>query len=136
MTKIPKIDFSAVEDLVAIDENDYEATLTSFEYFPTSKSSGEPYYQLEFTVSEPPYAGRKLWRNFSCQKQALWAFKQAAVRLGADPDDLIGSVDMDEILEGIVGRDCVLRVGQREYEGEIRNEVKRVMAARTASAFG
>jgi len=131
---MPKVDMSGIEPLTAMEAGQYPATLTSFEYHEAAASSGKPFYSLEFTISEGEYNGRKAWRNFSLQQQALWALQRAAIRLGADPDDVQGEVDMDEVLASLVGSECVLDIGVREYEGEDRNEIKAIRPARGALA--
>lgn len=126
---MPQIDFTGVkEGFEIIPEGKYPATLEKWEYFPTAKSSGEPYVALTFHIIEGEFEGRKLWRNYSLQKQSLWAIKRTAVRLGSDPDMLNGPLDLDDFLPDLVGAPCVVDVGIHPYNDEDRNDVKDVLS--------
>ena len=128
---MPHVDFSQVQEFTPLPEGTYEASLSGSELVAASKTSGQPYMALTFTVSEGEFQGRKLFRNLSLQPQALWAFKQAVVRLGANPDDFVGMLEMEDlqaIVGGLVGAPCRISVGLREYNGELRNELKNILA--------
>lgn len=124
----PTIDFSNVKDgFEPMPAGKYEAVLTAYE-MKIAKQSNSPYVALTFDISEPEYEGRKAWRNFSLQPQALWALKQALVAMGIDRESLSGEVDLDEVLQGAVGLNCILELDIREWNGRFTNEVKAVKA--------
>lgn len=116
----------------------YPCRLVSAEYKSQSKSSGQPYYLLTFTVDDELSSeggGQNLFRNLSLQKQALWALKGALKAMGADEDVLSSDdVDLDEIFAGLIGTLVTLKVGTRSYtppgasEPQERNEVQQIMA--------
>jgi hypothetical protein len=107
----------------------YPAILSRWEYMAAAKESGEPYVVLEFRISEGEFEGRKQWRNFSLQRQSLWALKKALVNMGADPDDLEGAFDLDDLMPDYIGSACLLDISQHTYEGTIRNDIKAVLPA-------
>ena len=127
---MPQVDFSGIVEFTPIPEGTYDATLTSGEVVAEAKTSKKPYVSLTFTVLNGEYAGRKLFRNFSLQPQALWAFKQAMVRLGVDGDILSRPMEFDELTALIAentGAQCQVDVGLREYQGELRNELRKIL---------
>ena len=128
---MPRVDFSGVREFTPIPEGTYEATLSGSKVVAEAKTSKQPFVELTFTVAEGEHAGRKMFRNFSLQPQALWAFKQAVVRLGADPDSFSGELefeDLEMLLGDLVGSPCRIAVGTREFQGQTRNEVQAVLA--------
>jgi hypothetical protein len=128
---MPKINFDGIKEFTVIPEGTYQAALSGTKLVAEARTSKQPYVELSFTISEGEHTGRRQFRNYSLQPQALWAFKQTMVRLGADPDEFTGELDLNDIAEitaNYVGSPCQLDVGQREYNGELRNEVKAVLA--------
>lgn len=121
-----EVDYTDVVDLKPVPDGTYAATLIDHKIVPKSKSSGEPYVSLVFVLTEDKYEGRQMFRNFSLQKQSLWAFKKALITLGADPDIFTGKVDVDEVCTSARGYGCVLVIGSREYQGELRNEIRAI----------
>jgi hypothetical protein len=125
---VPKIDFSQAKELKAVPAGTYEAVLTEQKIF-TAKSSNQEAIALTFTIQDenfPEHEGRKQWRNYSLQPQALWALKKSLVDLGCDPEELEGTVDLEEVIGQLIGNKCLIEVGVRMYEGEERNEVRKV----------
>jgi len=114
----------------------YACRLASVEYKSASKSSGQPYYLLTFTVDEElndSYGGQKLFRNLSVQPQALWAMKLALKALGADEEELESDeADLDDIFAGLIGALVNIKVGIRPYNGQDRNEVQAIQPFETA----
>ena len=124
---MPKVDFTGVSDsFEPIPAGRYDAVLTGFK-LQKSKAGGD-YVSLEFTVDDPEFGGRKAWQNNSLQSQALWALKRNCISLGAEPDDLSGAVDIEEVLGDLVGNDCRLDLDIREYEGKQSNGITAVLA--------
>lgn len=121
-----KIDFADVKELTALEEGDYDATMTAAEL--VQKAGKDPYVKLEFTCSGDDAEGRKLFRNCSLGAASLWNFKSTMIALGADPEAFDGDVDPEEMAKDLVGAECVLVVGQKMYNDRLTNEVKKVMA--------
>jgi len=128
----PRIDFSNVRELTPVPEGEYAATLTGTKLVPEAKESKQPYVEMTFTIADGEFAGRKLFRNYSLQPKALWSFKQTLVRLGTDPELLSGELELEDVAEiaaDAIGQPCRLSVGFREYQGNMRNELKEVLSA-------
>lgn len=132
---MPIVDFSQATELEPIPEDTYEAITESWEYHPSAKSSGKPYVGIKFAVSGGEHDGRSLFRNYSLQPKALWAFKRALVRLGAASEDLTEELDLEDVMPPLMGAQCKLKVGQREYtdpdteETRIVNDVQDILSA-------
>lgn len=122
-----RINLKDVKTLAPVPAGDYEAVLTEFNIVESAKSSGKPYVAVTFKVTGPDeFKGRNLWKNYSLQSQALWGLKRDLVAMGVDPDSFGEDDDIGDIMTDAKGRACVLEVGLRPYNGEDRNEVKRV----------
>lgn len=121
----------------------FEGVSTSFEPVPTdtydcvftkgtivaeSKTSGKPYVQMEYTIEDGDYSGRKFWVNRSLQPQALFAIKRDLLCLGAPESVLEGEVDLEEVLDSVEGSSARLKVRESTYEGKPTNEVMEVLA--------
>lgn len=126
--QMPRVDWSQVEDFKPLPSGIYQCRLSGWKFEAAAKSSGQPFYALEFTVDEGEYQNRKLFRNQSLQPNSLWALKQTLMRLGAKETDFADDKDLDEVVASVVGNECRLDVDQREYEGTMRNNVKSVLA--------
>ena len=120
-----KIDFTgtSLEPLVAAV---YAAIFTGYK-IDEAKSSGQMKCQLEFTLEDEEVSGRKVWATHSLQSQSLFALKRSMVAIGADPVELSGPVDLDEVLTDLVGSSCRLDISLGEYEGRPNNKVDRVL---------
>lgn len=129
-----RINFSNVSELTAIPAGSYNAVLTKTTYKEKSNTSGQPFVIFEFTVQDDDerYNGRKVFKNFSLQPQALWALKQAIVVLGGDVDELMNDegVDIEEFLTGLVGAVATVVVSVKEYQGKDTNQVEAIKEAR------
>lgn len=126
-----KVDFSQVKELSPIPPGKYASTFSEFKIVPEAKGSGQPYAALTFTINaeEGEYEGRKLWRNFSLQPQSLWALKQALINLGCSSDSFNAGDDLEDLLGSMVGSECILDVGMKQFNGEDRNDVRKVLAS-------
>jgi len=68
-------------------------------------------------------AGRKAFVECSLQPQALFKIKKSLIDMGADPDDLEeNGLDLEPILNGLIGNDHMVRVGHHEYNGALHND--------------
>lgn len=126
---MPLIDMGQAPDYEPIPAGWYDCVLSEWEYVEESESSGEPYIKWTFAVDEGEHEGAKLFRNSSCQVKALPYLKRILLALGADPDEVSGEFDTDEIIPDLVGNPCRIKVGIRDYEGSPTNEVQRVTAS-------
>lgn len=105
-------------------KEDYPATFDKYEMREGDKG---PYANCEFTISDASdYAGRKQWKVLSFSPGALAMTKRNLIAMGADPESFNGPIDVEEILDDLVGNDCTLVVNVRMYEGDEQNEVTRI----------
>jgi hypothetical protein len=126
---MPVIDTGQVQEFEPIAAGTYNATFTEFENIEASKTSGEPYIKFTFTGDEGEAEGRKFWANKSLNTKALWALKRDLIAMGADPEDVTGVFDTDDILPDLVGNEVRLKVLLDEYEGEPNNKIDRILKA-------
>ncbi len=107
----------------------YSAVVTKAEYIAQSKNSGMPTCSFEFTINDGPYDGRKLFRSYSVQPNALVFLKRVLLALGVDPDELSKEIDIDDVLADVLGNECNLKVSIGEYNGAPNNQIDNVMQA-------
>lgn len=92
--------------------------------------SGGDYVAWELTVEGGDHDGRKGWLNTSLLPQSKWAFKRVLIALGYSEDELSGIIeDVEAFLEGAIGREGTMVVGHRKWEGETRQDVRRILPA-------
>ena len=113
------LDFSNVQSREPMPEGVYPASVAKVEQV-LSKSSGNPMLKIEFNIMDEAFAGRKVWGNYVLTEAAMWKVQELFTALGLDADSIleIGTDDM-------VGMTCNLKIAQREYEGNIQNEIKK-----------
>jgi hypothetical protein len=124
---MPAIDFSKAKTLEPL-TGTFDAICTKCEYFDTSKNSNYPKLDFQFTLNDGEYEGRKVFRSSSLQEQALWATKEILIALGYDPDKLVSTVDTDDIIEFVVGRECRVVLSAGTYNNKPSQNVDRVMS--------
>lgn len=111
-------------------EGDYIATVFEVK-LAKSKSSGNEYYNWVFQVRSPvQYRNRRLFHITSLVESSLWNLKQTIEAITNEP--LTGQYDPAEHLREYLGRPVTVRVTQEEYDGKMRNRVKRVSPAPVA----
>ena len=115
----------------------YLCTIDETEY-STSKAKGTPMITIRLEVTDGDYTGRKLWyRTFFTAK--------TIGRLKRDLRILTGKVPKTLSKEGfrkladsgdMLGNEVLADVKIRTYEGDKRNEVRRIMSAEDATEEG
>jgi len=102
--------------------------------------AGTPMVKVQFRVQDEEYKNRALFTQFVLPPagadnadKMLGMFVRFLVALGEDEKKLKTKGFNMESLTELNGRECVLRVGQREWNGEMQNDVKGVKPAGTAS---
>ena len=125
------IDFEGVSDsgLEPVDDGDYPARITSIKA-GLARESQKPKVEFEFTGTDAAGAakGRKFWRNYSLQPNALWALKRDLTSLGVEVPD--GAFELDEA--EMMGTECLLRVKKVPHWRDAdkwTNEVSEVLPA-------
>lgn len=123
---MPTVDGSSIKEFPTLPAATYEAAFSEWK----NDDKGEN-VTLIFIVTEGEFLNQKLFTNRNLQPQSLWSFKKTTVALGADPELFVGEFDTDEILQGVQGAACRLKVSIRgadagAYAG--RNNVDDVIA--------
>jgi len=101
---------------------------------PTTASTGTQMWNGDFVIIEGEYEERHLWTNLmvdaSIAPGAMSKTKGLVATNTKFPKGLSlqEAIDkLNEVRESLLGVECLAVVGQREYQGEIRNEIKRFM---------
>ena len=86
-----------------IDPGTYDFRVTGCEQ-KTSKSSGNPYLNIELTViNDDDFDNRKVFDIISLQENSLWKLKEFAASCGVDIDDEFDTEDfIDEEVTAVV----------------------------------
>lgn len=109
----------------------YTARVDASEVEVTKSQKGDAMFKLAFIIEgHPEYTGRKLFSNFMLEGKgkpitarmlkALGKLEGPVANLVLDTNDLHNSL-------------CQIKVGQSEYEGVIRNDIKQVMPPKDAA---
>lgn len=128
---------SASSGFEALPNGDYNVTVEKAEV--VTASTGAPMIKTVFVVEDGPHAGRKIFNNFVLtvdNPDALGFFFQNMGHLGLDRTffaSLQGSMQdsLPQVAASLPTRRCRLSLGQREWNGQMRNNVLRVMPAMT-----
>lgn len=131
-----RVNFTDVKDTFElIPSGTYQAKVTDGEMRQAgenAKNPGADMINWEFTIQKGDHENRKQWINTVLVENALGILKSFLGALSKDgrpmftQEQLDGDLDFD--IDDCLGADCKIVVGQRTYEGELRNYVKRVKA--------
>lgn len=114
------LDFSNVPSREPLPEGVYDVTIGKVEQ--VMSKTNKPMLKVEFEVQSEEYQGRKLFSNYVLTEDCMWKVKELFDSLGLDTSQVL-DIDTDEL----VGMGCMAKVAQREYQGEIQNEIKKTM---------
>lgn len=133
----PKVDWGQATEVEfePLPNGMYEARLTGFEESDGAGPSGYPYFNLEWTVDDGEFQGRKVWNTLSLSPKALFMGKRVLLALGADEGDVSPGSDRDieDMLDELTGNPVRLVLKQRRWtdpdtdETKIQNDIKRVL---------
>lgn len=115
------LNFSGVSSREPLPEGLYELQVAKVEQ-TVSKASGNPMLKIEFNVLTEGYEGRKIWSNYVLTENMYWKVQELFKSLGLDAD---GIVDIDT--DDMIGLTCTGKITQREYQGDIQNELKKTL---------
>lgn len=123
------LDFSGVKPYEPLEEGKwYLVQISKFEVGRAAPArGGGPKISAEFTVTVPEqYEGRKLFREFSLQPQAL-PFLHQLLHVVA-PEEELGE---DFILKpsDYIGAELAVRIKNEEFEEQIRSRIARMAPA-------
>jgi hypothetical protein len=99
--------------------------------------NGKPMIAATFEVAAGPYSGRRFWNNFVITKDnpnaMAWFFRHMKA-LGLGKDFFAMGPSLEATAQQLVGKTCVATLGVRTYQGETRNEVKKIESANTSTS--
>lgn len=131
----------AMKQREALPAGEYHAVFTKSTVKDATGPDKYPMLNCEFTVAEDEgeYAGRNVFRGLSASPKAIPFMVDAAIALGADPDDVTqASVDFEAVFKELWGTECWLVTDIREYTNETTQQttqqtnVKAILAAPSA----
>lgn len=131
----------AMEARKPLDPGEYHVVLTNSRVREASGPDKYPMLVLELTVHEDEgeYAGKKAFRNLSATPNALPFMVDAALALGADPEEVVQpAVDMEAVFAELHGTEAWIQTSLRKYkrsetEDEVdQTNVDRIMAQPSA----
>ena len=112
------LDFSNVASNEPLEEGMYELDITKVE--EKTSSTGKDMVLVTFKHQE---TGTAIWENYVLQENCLWKLKELLDAVGFDTT---GALELD--FEELVGQTVNAKVVQDEYNGQIKNRIKKVYA--------
>ena len=92
--------------------------------------SGKSMFEVEMQVQSGPHANRRVWNRFVVSPEnpkALGYFFSNMRALGLTSDFFSGGPSDDQVAAALENKTCRVEIGQSEYNGSVRNEVKKVL---------
>jgi len=115
----------AMENRKPLPEGEYHVVLTNSKVKPAVSADKYPMMVLEFTVSEDEgeFAGKKAFRNLSAKPDAVPFMVDAAVALGADPDEVVQtSVDFEQVFTELRGAEAWIVTSVRKWQRDANSD--------------
>jgi len=101
----------------------YEVTIdASWSDEIRTSQNGTQYISLCFVINDGEYANRKIFDNFMIEGKGIWKLGKLLVAI--DMLDPANPSDVRVDTRDLHGKVLKVRVDQREYNGEIKNEIK------------
>lgn len=125
------VDFSDIQEFSPLEKGEYSGTITGAVLVEASSEDKYDYINLEITLDEEGFEGRKAWVIWSLSPKALFRMKQDMESLGILPEDEEFEIEVDEdtdppiILEPPLVDLPVIVVADkpRTYEGRAQNNI-------------
>jgi len=108
-----------------IPAGEYEAVVKTAEHKKTG--TGKDKIAVRFSVTSGPSEGKSVFNDFVISPDngtALGFFFRHMKALGLGPDYFATNPDLGKVAGDLVGRNCVVVVGIRQWNEEDRNEIK------------
>lgn len=137
---MPLIDMGNAEDFVILPKGTYPFTLDAWEWVDAEDvGDGDGDYGMlkltfKYDGEESEYQNAKQFVNHSESPKSLKYMKRTLIALGAEDGDLSGSFDLDEIMPDLLHNPCQLVIDIGDYNGEPKNDVKRVVKESAVAA--
>lgn len=118
----------------------FEVSMTAIKGEDGKLPKGTPGFNVQFKITGGEYDNRRVFNNYwiapakvngkKYDKKAMMdgMLVRFFVAIGYDEDQVTGG-DFDPDLEDMIGKECRVVVGQKEYEGETQNYLKGVKPA-------
>ncbi len=121
-----KIDFTNVQggSFDALPSGTYDAFIYDVQQ-KESQNSEYDYLAWTFKIDGGEHDGRQQWLNTSFSPKALWKLKE--VLEAATQTPITGELNITPA--EYIGKRVKIVLGQRQWEGQTQNEVKKVLAA-------
>ena len=104
----------------------------------TNTQSGKLMFKTKMKVEGGPHNGRFVWNQFVVSPEspnALSIFFSQMRALGLSAEFFAGQPGEDAICGALAGRRCNVTLAQREWKGQVRNEVKTIKPAVDGAAL-
>jgi Predicted membrane protein len=118
-----------------IPAGEYEAIVKSAEKKTTG--TGKDKIAVRFSVTGGPSEGKSVFNDFVISPDngtALGFFFRHMKALGLGPDYFATNPDLTKVAADLVGRNCVVVVGIRQWNEEDRNEIKGIKPSGSAAS--
>jgi len=102
----------------------------------SEKNFGKPYYNLEFTIQDGKYQGRKLWTNVMLFQPALYTLAQLLKAIGIQ---VRAGAQMEvPTIEELMGKEVVVttKIKKADDKYDDRTEVNGIKSANAMSGTG
>ena len=102
----------------------YDAVIQKAEAVRTA--TGKTMFKLTWSITQGPFTNRKVWSNQVVSPEsppALSIFFRHMAALGLDATFFGTNPSPDQVAAALVNRPAQITVSQREYQGQLRNDV-------------
>lgn len=113
---------------------DGEYDVVCIESTPTESSTGKPMIRAKYQVESGPNAGKKVFTQYTFSADSdnsLSFFFQHMAFHGLDASFFATDPAWETVASTLLGKRVRFRLGTREWQGQQRNNVERVMPAQT-----
>lgn len=131
---MPVIDFNAAmsqaknASFEPLPDGNYN--LVCLEATASESQTGKPMIKAKYQVEDGPNQGKKVWNNYTFSADndnALAFFFQHMGFHGLDHSFFAQNPAWETVASSLQGRRIQVTLGQREFQGTIRNDVKKIM---------
>lgn len=113
-------------DPLPVGQYDAKVTKSTHKVSQTGKSM----FEVEFTVISGPHANRKVWDRYVVTPEnpkALAFFFSKMKTLGLTTEFFSAQPTDDQVASALMERMCIVELSQVEYNGSMRNEVRKIL---------
>lgn len=123
-----KVNFADVQDFEALPEGVYEAIVEKIEYREPKEQGKYPYLNVEYTITDEEFAGRKVWEVLTWNPKGLFRMRDFFAAFGYEQED--NDLDIDDESNLLIDPDFTGEAVELTIENEIYNkkEQNRVVA--------